>query len=199
MNWKKFLIVSFACLAVGYPLYVWAKSVVFRTDPIFLFDLFPAFGIIAFTIMWLHVVGSPFRAWLDTMFDFQKFVNASSAVVLVSLFAHPLILYIALYLQGGGSPYDYAPRHAKYLITFAIVAWFIFIGYDLAKKFKDSPMLSKNWKAVKLVSTLALFLVLFHSLGLGRDLQADPLRTVWIFYGITAGMATAWAYFLKRD
>lgn len=199
MGVARSIVILIGAFAVGYPVYEWSRYVTFRADALFLFDLFPVFGIIAFVIMWLHVVGAPFKPWLNKMFDFQKFVNASSAIVLVSLFAHPLLLYLALYLQGGGSPYDFAPRGANYLITIAILAWIIFIGYDLAKIFKDSPFLSRNWKAVKLISTLALFLVLIHSLGLGRDLQADPLRTVWIFYGITAGIATIWTYLLKRE
>ena len=192
-----YLFYTIAVVSVFYPLSVWFNSSLLKFGQFNLFDLFPAFGLLAFSVMWLHVVGGAFRVYLEKYINFERFVYWSSIVVLISLILHPGLLFLALYMSGGGSPYDFVPDGKEYLITIAIVAWVIFIGYDILKFFRKRGVLIKHWEVIKLISTLALFLGFFHSIGIGRDLQTNPLRSVWIFYGITATIATVYTYFIK--
>lgn len=184
-------------VAVAYPLYVWSGRFVFSATPFVLFDLFPAFGLLAFSTMWLHVVGGAFREWINKYLDFQQFVFWTSFVVLAALLLHPGLLLLGFTLTGGGSAYNYAPSGKEYLITIAILAWIIFISYDFLKVLHKKGYLAKYWHVIKLVSTLALFLAFFHSINLGRDLHVGSLRVVWWFYGITAALATIKVYLLQ--
>lgn len=184
-----------AFIAVFYPVYVWFQSAgLFASSSIYM-RIFPVFGLMSFSIMWLHVVGGAVENFLGRYVDFRKFVNQTSAVVLLFLILHPLLFFVNLtfpqinkLLTTGKSVY----------IWVAIVAWTVFIVYDIAKIFKNRRFLSKNWKIIKFVSTLGFFLVLFHSLNLGSNLQEGSLRYVWIFYGVTAAIATFYTYVIKN-
>lgn len=196
-NTLKITLIIFSLFVVLFPIYIWYLNADFVWDKLVLFEVFPVFGLIAFSVMWLHIVGGAFRRQLESAVDFQKFVDISSAVVLVALLLHPILLFIALNSSGTLDPYIYVTSGDEYLITIAFVAWFVFVGYDVLKKFKGREIISKHWEKIKLVSTLAFFLALIHSLGVGSDLQNGTLRLVWCFYGISAGIATIYSYLFK--
>jgi len=183
-------------LAVFYPLSVWYSGVDLTFDSIVLFDIFPALGLVGFSVMWLHVVGGPFKSQLEKLVDFEQYVFYTSVVVFISLILHPTLLILALALNGG-SFYDYTPEGKEYLIDIAIIAWVIFITYDILRVLKNRGVFIKHWEVIRLISTLGFFLVLVHSLGVGRDLQGGPLRVVWMFYGFTAGVAAFYSYVYK--
>ncbi|OGY56963.1 MAG: hypothetical protein A2Y84_00740 [Candidatus Colwellbacteria bacterium RBG_13_48_8] len=192
----KYLILTLAYLSVLYPLWVWYQGASLVPDRTIIFEIFPALGLLAFVIMWLHIVGGALRGWLGQYIDFDKFVASSSALVLVLLILHP-----ALLLLGIGKPSQWGlvfRFNDARLIWIAIVAWLIFIAYDLAKRHKAREFFIKHWGIIKLVSTLGFFLILAHSLGLGRDLQEGPLRVIWMIYGITAALAAIYTYGVKR-
>ena len=193
----KFLIYVTAFLAVVYPLFVWygRAGADLMLDETLLLNLFPAFGLLAFTIMWLHVVGGALRPWLEKYIDFPKFVSKSSIAVLVLIILHPLTLFTGVGIRNIFLIFKlYDPKY----IWLAIIAWFILVGYDVSKKFKNRQFFAKHWDTVKLISTVGFFFVFFHSLGVGSDLQTGPLRAVWIFYGVTAAIAAVYTYGIKR-
>lgn len=194
-NVIQFAVAVIAFLAVIYPLSVWYGRVGLVFDENLPLLLFPALGLAAFSIMWLHVVGGALREWLSKFIDFQKFVDSSSVAVLFLIILHPILLLYAVGLRSAGSIFQF--NEAKY-IWLAIIAWPILVGYDILKKFRDRAFFSKHWEKVKLVATIGFFLTLFHSLGVGSDLQSGPLRVVWIFYGISAAVAASYTYGIKK-
>ncbi|MDP2705523.1 MAG: hypothetical protein U1D31_03580 [Patescibacteria group bacterium] len=184
-----------ALAAVFYPIFVWFGNSDLSWNKTVVFEIFPVLGLIAFSIMWLHIVGGPFREKLEQYFDYKKFMTISSIVVLICIVLHPLLIYVGFWLIGvKGSGFTYAPGDKQYLVWFAIVAWLIFVAYDILKKFKNTDFFVRHWYIVKLIATLGFFLILFHSLGLGGDLRTGSLRYVWIFYGITAAIAAIYTY-----
>ena len=196
----KYLIYAVAVISVVYPVIVWYGRVDLVFGNTLLLNLFPVFGLLAISTMWLHIVGGALRPWLEKYIDFQRFVSKSSVIVLFLIILHPLLLFTGIGFQNAGSVlglYD-----SKY-IRLAIIAWFILVGYDVAKRFKNRQFFVKHWETVKLISTIGFFLALSHSLGLGSDLQAGPLRSVWIFYGVSAAIAAVYTYgvrkFLKQN
>lgn len=201
MNRKltKSIIVTASLVSVIYPVWVWYGSANLVLDKIVLFDIFPLFGLIAFANMWLHIVGGALRSHIEPYFDFEKFILLSSNIVLVTIILHPVLAFTALALNGGGNIFDFVLNGNEYLIWIAIVALVIFLVYEVLKHFRSRSVFAKNWLLIKFISTLGFFLILIHSLGIGRDLQTGPLRIVWLFYGITASIATFYTYFLKRD
>ena len=193
----KYLISFGAFLAVFYPLFVWYGRVggSLSLDATLALNVFPAFGLLAFAVMWLHVVGGAMRDALEKHFNFQKFVDLSSIVVLVSLLFHPLLLVAGIGVRNFGLVFDY--NDPKY-IWLAIFAWFILVGYDVLKRFKKRDFFMRHWETIKLISTIGFFLTFFHSIGVGTDLATGALRYVWFFYGVSAGVAAIYTYGVKK-
>jgi len=186
-----------AAVAVLYPVWFWYHGASLSFQTIVFFDLFPLFGLIAFSTMWLHIIGGAFRSQLSKYIDFENFVFVSSLIVLVSLILHPLLLFVAIQTNGG-NVFDYVQSGNEYLIWLAVTAWIIFITYDILKMLKNKGIFAKRWELIKFISTLAFFLTLIHSLGIGRDLQSGTLRSVWIFYGVSAALATFYSYVWRK-
>jgi len=181
-------------LAVGFPIWVWYDNAYLVWGKVALFEVFRVFGLVAFSVMWLHIVGGAYKKKLSRLINWQRFVNVSSMIVLISLILHPGLMLVALISSGEGSPFDYVGSGSTFLIWSAIIAWIVFVAYDWLKDKKGNDLILRNWNRVKLISTLGFFLVLYHSLGVGSDLQAGALQKLWWFYGISAAVAMIYNY-----
>ncbi len=196
MNKKiiNYFITAFAYLAVLYPLWVRIGSLDWALNATLLPNLFPVFGLAAFAMLWLHSISGVFEPWLRKYINFDRFVHDTSFLILVCIILHPLLLLASLrfsfhelFLYG----------EAKY-IWLAIIGWFLLITYDIGKALKKYDFFVRNWQNILLISTIGFLLTFFHSVGLGSDLQSGTLRIVWLFYGVTAMLATAYTYGIKR-
>ncbi len=176
-----------AILAVGYPLSVWYQGATLALDLNVLRELFPAFGLLAVTIMYLHIIGRPFKTSLEPYVSFDRFERISSYLVLVSIILHPLLRTVFLLIQG----ISLIPPPAYVLpITLGALGFLMLVTYDLGKLFVRSPFIERHWNKIDVISTLGFYVVWTHALLLGSDLQIGPLRTLWLVYGLTAASAS---------
>lgn len=189
----RFFIILFACLAVLYPIWVNISNISWSFNPISIFNLSPLFGLLAFTLLWLHAVSGVFESWLRKYINFDRYVQITSGIIFISLILHPLFLLIPANFN-----FSQIFTYGKIYIWLAIIGWFLLITYDIGKILRKYNFFSKNWNKILLVSTIGFLLIFFHSLGIGDDLQTGPLRIIWIFYGITAIFATIYTYGIKR-
>lgn len=188
---KKLVILS-ATLAVLIPIIVHLRNVSWSNSSLAMV-LFPVFGILAFTLLWLHSMAGVFEVWLRERFDFDFFVHWSSLVILVSMIAHPLLLLILI--KFNFSLLFSGPSRG---IIFGIIGLALLLTYDLGKMLKKWEFFSRNWNAILIVSTIGTIFIFFHSLMIGSDLQSGWTRKLWIFYGVTAILGTIYTYGVKK-
>lgn len=187
----KKLIVFGAMLAVLAPIAVHLNNVSWSESSL-LASIFPIFGLLAFTLLWLHSMSGVFEEWLRERFNFDMFVDYTATIILVSMLLHPLLLLVIIrfdilgLLQGGLA------------IWLGVIGLILLLTYDIGKAMKKRGFFSKNWNAILIVSTIGFLLTFFHSLMLGSDLQTGLMRKLWLFYGITAILATIYTYGIKR-
>src|SRR3989344_2868338 len=191
---QKYIIYAIGFLAVTYPLGVrWQNSpIAFGSG--FLETLFPYFGLLAFTLLWIHSMLGVFEPWLRKYISFDKFVDITAVIILVSIILHPLLLLMSVKFNISNVFLYYGATY----IWFAIIAWILLITYDIGKALKGYAFFSRNWQNILTISTIGFLLAFFHSLAIGSDLQQNPLRAIWIFYGVTAILATIYTYGVKR-
>ncbi|MEX0919349.1 MAG: hypothetical protein WDZ64_01200 [Parcubacteria group bacterium] len=190
----KISLLVFSLSAVLYPLWVRFSSVSWSLDETLLSNLFPAFGMIAFTLLWLHAISGAFEPWLRKQFDFDRFVHVTAYMILVSIILHPLLLLIQLGFNFNTVFLYYGEKY----IWFGIVGFLLLITYDIGKALKRYNFFVRHWQKILVISTIGFFFTFFHSIGLGSDLQDNPLRALWIFYGLTAFVATIYTYGIKK-
>jgi hypothetical protein len=178
-------------LVVGYPLLVWYENTSFTADQTLLLSLFPAFGLIAFTVMYLHILGRPFKHILNQYGPFDLFERIASYVVLVGILLHP-VLRNAYFLINDLTLWPTLP------VALGMIGFLMLITYDLGKFFIRNPWVKQHWWMIDVVSTLGFYVIWAHSLLLGSDLQLGFLRTLWIFYGVSALIASAYTLLYQR-
>ena len=187
------LIWFFAILAVGYPLWTRFSNMPLELSESITSYLFPFFGLLMVSLLWLHSLLGALEDWLRKYIPFDLFVQATAAVILISLIAHPLLLLISV-------NFSIKTVYAIYSMLFVwlgILSWTLLISYDVIKPFRKFPGVSKHWDKVLFISNLGFLLSFFHSLNIGSDLQAQPLRGIWIFYGVTGAVAILYTYVIK--
>ncbi|MBM3206117.1 MAG: hypothetical protein FJZ43_00640 [Candidatus Staskawiczbacteria bacterium] len=188
------LITLFAATAVLYPLSVRFQATQWAFDSHLPMMLFPFFGLLAASLLWLHSLMGAFENWLRKYIPFDITVNVTALIILISLILHPLLLLIGMqfsmkniYLYYGTIP-----------VTLGIISWLLLISYDVVKALKRKfQFFSKHWNAVLIISNIGFLLSFFHALKIGSTLQSGPTRVVWIFYGITAFLCIAYTYAVK--
>lgn len=190
------LIISFSLFVLLCPIFIWFRNEDFASNPVSLSAIFPMLGLCAFTIMWLHVVGSTFETQLKEYINFEKFVGYSSFVVLVLILLHPtLFLFSVGFSALGGIFFSGNPT----LYWLAVIGWCMLITYDLRKLFHKKDFVLRHWKKINVISTIGFFVIFFHAIGLGGDLQDGFLRIFWILLAITAFFATAYSYIFQKN
>ena len=191
----KYSIVVVASLAVLYPLWIRLQSLYWSWNlSNIVLNVFPLFGLLAFTLLWLHAMSGVLEPWLRKYINFDQFVHSTATIILFSIILHPLLLLINLRFNISNLFLYYGFTS----IWLGIISWLLLITYDIGKSLQKYPFFVKNWQNILTISTIGFILIFFHSLALGSDLQSGPLRIIWIFYGCTAILATIYTYGIKR-
>ncbi len=164
----------------------WGQGNNWKLAGISTYQIFPVFGLLAFSLMWSHYIAVAARLYFKIDKGvLSKYFEFTSLAVLAAILLHPGLLAWQAWRDGLGLPpgseiHYVAPMLGVYVVL-GIIALTVFLAYEFRRKFGDRPW----WKYVSYASDGAMFLILIHSLKLGSQLQAGWFRTVWYFYGIT--------------
>lgn len=186
---------GFATLAA---VVAWGQGNLWHLTGLSIYQIFPLFGLLAFSLMWSHYLAAALRVYskqaksvLGTYFEVTSFA------VLAAILLHPGLLALQLWRDGAGLPpgseLNYVPPSQRIYIVFALVAFVVFLAYEFRRKFADRSW----WKFVQLASDGAMFLIFIHALNLGSNLQEGWFRTLWYFYGLTLAVSVIYLYSQK--
>jgi len=161
------------------------------------YDVFPLFGLIAFTLMWAQIVGSAaMKLYGRKTKQNKRVMSIISGLILSLIVLHPLTLWVALFLDGAGlPPASYISAYgvsgvAVTALLFGTVSLIIFLSYELHRWFSNKPW----WRYVLWLQTVALFLIFCHALVLGREAGHSWFTVLWVIYGVTLVAAILYNY-----
>lgn len=188
---SKILVIIGATLAIALPIFAHIRNVSWSESSLLL-NLFPIFGLLAFTLLWLHSISGVYEEWLRERFHFDALIHWTSLVILVSMLLHPLLLLIVVDFQ------FLAIFEGHVLeIALGLMGLVLLLTYDVGKALYKYNFFSKNWHKILVVSTIGFLLTFFHSIMIGSDLQSGFMRYLWVFYGVTAIASTIYTYGFK--
>jgi len=176
----------------------WGQGISWQFGHLSSYQLFPLFGLLAFSIMWSHYIASGVRQYLNVERSaLHNYFEVTSFAVLVAILVHPGLLAWQLWRDGLGLPPSselmfVAPKMRIYILM-AMTAWLIFLAYELRRIFKTRPW----WKYMQYASDVAMVLIFVHSINLGHQLKSSWLLPIWYFYGLTLGGALIYTYYQK--
>lgn len=167
-----------------------------RLEP---YALFPALGLVAFSLMWTHYIAGALRRYYHLQkSDLQSYFDNTSAVVLFAILLHPGLLIVQLWKDGLGLPpasylEHYVAPTAAWAAMLGSVSLLIFLGFELRHIYGQKSW----WKYVGHAQSAAMVAIYIHALRLGGILQLDWFRAVWYLYG--AGLIIALGYSIYKD
>lgn len=150
------------------------------------YQLFPLFGLLAFSLMWGHYIMLALRQHLKLSQEvLADYFRLTGLVVLGALLLHPGLLAWQLWNDGLGLPpgsyYSYVSPSLKIAVISGIIGLFIFLAFELHRKYGERPW----FRFISYASDIGMILIFIHAIRLGSNLQEGWFRYVWYFYGLT--------------
>lgn len=176
-------------------LVAWGQGNGWKLTHLGFYQIFPLFGLLAFSMMWSHYMAVVLRLYFKIEPKALKtYFESTSMAVLAAILLHPGLLGWQAWRDGLGLPpgsqISYvAPKLGLYVVL-GMIAYFAFLSFELRRKYGSKPW----FKYISYASDTAMLLIIIHSLRLGSQLQAGWFRTVWYFYGLTLLSALAYIY-----
>jgi hypothetical protein len=188
--------VSLAALAVA--IIAWGQGIRWKFSDLSTYQIFPVFGLAAFSLMWSHYIASVTRQYfaLDKAV-LRAYFEATSLAVLIAILIHPGLLTWQLWRDGLGLPpgseLNYVQSSLRWAVLLGMTALLVFVAYEFRRKFGGR----KWWKYVQYATDAAMLMIFIHALNLGGQLQSGWFRGVWYFYGVTLIGSLAYTYYKK--
>lgn len=165
------------------------------------YQIFPVFGLLAFSLMWAHYIMAALRQYLGLPKETLKsYFEITSFFVLLCLIMHPGLLIFQLWRDGLGLPpfsylNNYVAKKNAGAVWLGTIGLVIFLAFELHRWFGDR----KWWRYIQYASDVGMGLIFIHALKLGRQLQPGWFRMLWWTYGISLLGALAYIYVVKHN
>ena len=174
----------------------WGQGFAWQWQTLGTLQLFPLFGLTAFSLMWSQYVISATRQYLKVDSNKLKtFYNVTGYLVLVAILLHPGLLSWQLWRNGDGLPpgseLHYVMPSLKAFVILGIINLTILLAFELRRVFANQPW----WHYMSYVVDLAMLSIFIHGLELGTQIRNGGwFRDVWLFYGASLVLSLAIIY-----
>lgn len=189
---------TLAAIVILFAVAAWSQ-VRLTEKPLSAYDIFPLFGLMAFSLMWTHYVTGAIRRLMHmNSRTLRRYFQVTSGLVLVLLLLHPGIFLAMLWLDGFGlPPFSYWEVYAGLFERFALllgtISLFVFLGFEFYRKYKAATW----WRYVEYANMAAMGAIFYHALTLGGELELGWFRLVWFVYGATFVAAVIIRFLMK--
>ncbi len=186
---------SLSGVAVGLSIVAWAQTLPDDVSVLSTYQVFPVFGLVAFSLMWAHYVSDVLSHYVGQGNRLKRYFRITSAVVLVAILLHPSLYIVQLYNDGQGlPPFSYINDYPGAMNSLALLSGSVgllaFLAYELHRWFSKR----RWWKYIQYVSDIAMLLILLHGFTLGTVIDSGWFGVVWWLYTITYLAALAYIY-----
>src|SRR4051812_6135163 len=93
-NLQRILVPLAAISAVLVPLLVHLHATTWHNGTPLLQNIFPFFGLLAASLLWLHAISGVWYEKLEKLFNMDRFVHWTATLIFFSIILHPLLLLI---------------------------------------------------------------------------------------------------------
>lgn len=173
---------------------------VFGLGDLTAYQLFPLFGLLAFSLMWAHYVVGAKRRFLGvdkTALKTYFAVTGWAAILFILL--HPTLLIFQLWRDGLGLPPNsyltYVGPSLKWAVGLGTLSFLLFLAFETKRWFSKKGW----WPVIEYGNVIAMFAIIVHSLALGSNLQSGWFRWVWLFYAASLALSLMYIYVKEED
>lgn len=185
---------SLSGLVAVLALIAWGSSFQWNFSNFSSYQLFPVFGLLAFSIMWSHYVVALLKRLYSPNSTLKTFFQWTGYAVLLLIVAHPGLLAYQRFRDGFGLPphseTSYVAPGMAWIVTLGISSLLIFLAYELRRWFGKKPW----WKFVVYAGDAAMLAIFYHGLRLGSQTGGGWFHIVWLFYGLSLILVLGYNY-----
>lgn len=175
----------------------WWQCLSVPVSKLSVYDVFPLFGLVAFSLMWAHYAVGAIRAYLGAGKSVTNmWFRFTAYMVLFAILMHPGLLEYQLWRDSGSLlPYSYVAPGLAWTVILGQVALLAFLAFESHRYFKQKTW----WHWVERASDVAMFLILIHAYKLGCSLLPGWFQYVWFFYGLTLALAIGYSTYHRHN
>lgn len=177
----------------------WGQGIQWHFSGLSVYQIFPIFGLLAFSLIWAMYVVGFFRGHLQiNSVVLKNYYKIMPLIIFGLILIHPLLLSWQLWRDDLGLPpssylQHYVAPSLKWAALVGTTAWLIFLVYELRFKFRQQQW----WKYIEVLADIAFVGLFLHALALGNQIKHGWFRYVWFFYGIVLLIVLVDLYALK--
>ncbi len=193
---KRLNVFAWTLSATGASLAVlaWGQGLKWQLEDLSLYEIFPVFGLVAFSLMWSHYVVAAFRLYFRVERPaIVKYFHATSLIVLAAILTHPGLLIWQLWQDNFGLPPGSVKQTYGWIAILGMISLLVFLAFELHRWFDKRSW----WWYIERANDMAMVAIYYHGLSLGTHLQSGWLRYTWYFYGATLVAALVYIYYKK--
>lgn len=176
----------------------WGQGLSWQLGSLSAYQLFPAFGLLAFSLMWTHYAVGFIRERFTSLPPpaIERYFEITSLLVLLAILAHPGLLIWQLWRDGFGLPpgsylTHYVAPALRGAAILGSISLCVFLLFELRRWCKNR----RWWKYILVANDIAMLAIFYHGLRLGGNLQIGWLKWLWYFYGATLLGILAYKYY----
>lgn len=148
--------------------------------------LFPLFGLLAFTLVWSQIMLGSFMRPLEKLYPKIFVFHVAQGLLTLGFAATHWVLLSSSFLPDRLADYlgyAFVAPELKVYAIFGQSALLLLILGVTAGLLRNYPPIKRYWHWLHLVHYAVFFLVFFHSMRLGSDVQTTPILTnLWYFF-----------------
>ena len=182
-------------LALFAAVVAWGEGFSWQFGALNTYLLFPIFGLVAFSTMWVQYIVRAIKEPLDIHTQgLTRYFHLTNWFVLVVILLHPGLLSWQLWRDGVGLPPGSELAYVRPMLHVAVVigmtALLIFLTFEL------HFMLGKYswWRYMSYVQDAAIVGIFYHALRLGTQIKSGWYQKLWWFYGVGLILALGCTY-----
>lgn len=173
---------SLAALAA---ILAWGSTLRWQLSGLSIYQIFPLFGLMAFSVMWSHYAASFLNKAIYKQAELGLFYKTTGYFVLLAIVLHPGLLAYQRFRDGFGLPLgsytSYVSSSAKWIVLLGEVSLLMFLAFELRRRYMSKPW----WRFVVYANDAAMLGIFYHGLRLGTNLQTGWFHGLWLFYGLS--------------
>lgn len=186
------IILTLLTLVLLSPVILISPNLYFQKGADILFLVHRLFGLYAFSLIFVALVMGSEILFLDRIFTpgtaFRTHQLIGKVAFTLALL-HPVFLYSTYFLENNLSyilPFQTGTNFFFYFLGVMALALLILTVSFALLRFTIGP----RWLSIHRLNYFIFWLIFFHSLNLGVDLQTKDAQLLYITYGIVVGILT---------
>lgn len=162
---------------------------IWGSAPLTAASIFPLFGLLAWSVMWVHYVYGAMQLRYDFPEPPSLYHPLTYTLVLALILLHPLLFNMLRYQQTGLLPPEsyvgYVGESNVIFVLLGTFALLLFLSFEVVRHLRNNKTIRKYWHIISITQVVAMVSIYIHALALGDIVTSTGFMAWWSLLGVT--------------